>query len=476
MKKVKLFATALIVMQAAWVQAQSDVQNTGILHISGGSDILYINGALTNAAGAALTNNGSLYVRNNLTNGQVSMAVGTGTLYLNGTSLQTVAGAQPFRTFNLVTDNTAGFTLNANLHVSGTHTFTNGVIATSATPNYLVYEAGSSYSGAADGRHVNGWVKKFGNTNFTFPVGNATYLRSVTLSGLTASSEFNARHNSITPNPTNVASPIVLVDTYEYWDIPRVSGGNAQVTLNWDNSKVPFPSFPLTEIRVVNLSGGLWTSRGGSATGNITTTGVITSNVVSSFGLFTFGSIDWFVPLQFLRFNAQRKQGYSQLEWATSREFNAQHFDIERSDDGTSFRKIGSTAAMNSSGTNQYQYADHLPLHGTAWYRIRSVDKDGQYKYSTIAVVTERNNNSQGMYVINNPAYQYIYLFSGADRAGNYDYSLINAAGQLMQKGKLTATAGGVNSISLGTAMAPGIYILDVRNNQHRFSQRVVVR
>lgn len=476
MKKAKLFIATLLVMQAAFVQAQSDVQNTGVLYVSTGSDILYINGALTNTSAAALTNNGSLYVRNNLTNGQASMAVGTGTLYLNGGVAQIVAGTQPFRTFNLVTDNTAGMTLNANLHVSGTHTFTNGVIATSVTPNYLVYEAGSSYTGAADGRHVNGWVKKFGNTNFTFPVGNATYLRSVTLTGLTASSEFNAKHNMVTPNATNVASPITLVDTYEYWDIPRVSGGNAQVTMNWDNSKVPFPNFPLAEIRAVQYSGGLWTSRGGTATGNTTTTGTITSNVVTTFGQFTFGSMDWFVPLQFLRFTAQRKQGYTQLDWATSREFNANHFDVERSDDGISFRKIGSTAAQNTSGNNQYLYNDNLPLNGTAWYRIRSVDKDGQYKYSNIAVVTERGNNSEGMYVINNPAYQYIYLFSGADRAGNYDYSLVNAGGQLMQKGKITTTAGGVTTISLSAAMAPGIYILDVRNSKHRLSQRIVVR
>lgn len=474
MKKVTLLVATLMVIKAA--TAQTDVQNTGVLYIGGSGDILYINGGLTNANTGALTNNGSLYVRNNLSNAQASMAVGTGTLYLNGSVAQTVSGTQPFRTFNLVTDNTAGMTLNANLHVSGIHTFTNGVIATSATPNYLVYEAGSSHSGSADGRHVNGWVKKFGSTNFTFPVGNATYLRDVTLTGLTASSEFNARFNTVTPNPTNVAAPITLVDSYEYWDIPRVSGGNAQVTLNWDNSKIPFPAFPLAEIRVVNYSGGLWTSRGGSATGNITTTGTITSNVVTSFGLFTFGSMDWFVPLQFLRFTAQRKQGFSQLEWATAREFNAQRFDIERSDDGNTFRKIGATAANNNSGTNTYQYQDHLALNGTAWYRLRSVDKDGQYKYSNIAVVTDRSNNSNGMYVINNPAYQYIYLFSGADRAGNYDYSLVNAAGQLMQKGKIVAAAGGVNSIALSSAMAPGIYILDVRNDKHRFSQRIVVR
>src|SRR4051794_17412357 len=113
-----LFASATL-LAAISASAQADLQNNGTLAITSTSDILYINGAFTNAATAAFTNNGNLYVRQTLSNAQGSMVVGTGTLYLSGSAAQSVAGTQPFKTFNLVTDNVSGITLNNDLSVSG---------------------------------------------------------------------------------------------------------------------------------------------------------------------------------------------------------------------------------------------------------------------------------------------------------------------------------------------------------------------
>src|SRR5438034_3762225 len=173
MKKYLLITLAICLMNCINVNAQVDLKNTGVLYVNSSGDTLYINGNFNNTSAAALTNNGNFYIRQNLTNDQSSMAVGTGTLYLNGSAAQTVAGAQIFKTYNFLSNNASDITLNNNLSVSGAHTFTAGLITTSATPNYLVYEAGSSYNGDGDSKHVNGWVKKYGSTDFTFPVGDA---------------------------------------------------------------------------------------------------------------------------------------------------------------------------------------------------------------------------------------------------------------------------------------------------------------
>src|SRR5258705_7547700 len=141
MKKYSLLL--LISFAARLAIAQTAATNTGILYITGSSDILYAGSDFTNNSGSALTNNGQLYIKGNLSNAQSAMAVGTGTLYLNGTSAQAVNGTQTFKTYNLNTNNNAGITLNNNLSVNGAHTFAGGLITTSATPNYLVYEAGS---------------------------------------------------------------------------------------------------------------------------------------------------------------------------------------------------------------------------------------------------------------------------------------------------------------------------------------------
>ena len=75
MKKKSLLLLNLIVSLAAL--AQSDLQNTGVLYVTGSSDILYISGSFTNTSGATFTNNGNLYVLQQLSNAQAAMAAGT---------------------------------------------------------------------------------------------------------------------------------------------------------------------------------------------------------------------------------------------------------------------------------------------------------------------------------------------------------------------------------------------------------------
>lgn len=472
MRTVRLILTSILISMVSLAQAQTDLYNSGTLYLTGSSDILFISGGFTNANTSALTNNGNLYVRQNLVNNQASVAVGTGALYLNGTTGQTVSGTQPFNTFNLFTDNTAGITLNANLSVSGTHTFTNGLIATSVTPNYLIYQAGSSYTGATDTRHVNGWVKKIGTTNFSFPVGNGTYLRPAAIESLSGSSEFNARYyNGPTPNNTNVIAPLLLVDVNEYWDITRVSGGTAAIALNWDNSKVAMPNYVLAEIRVAGHTGGFWSSQGGSASGNIATTGNITSASTGAFGLFTLGALNWTVPVRLLNFTGVRKSGYSQLDWTINRDANANQFDIERSDDGRTFRKIA--VQLATSGNNNYGYNDYLPLNGNAWYRLKMTDRNNNSSYSPVVMISE-NGQSASLYVINNPVSQNIFISATGNYMGKYEYVIYNAAGQLMQKGIVNAA--GVTSIPLSSTFTAGTYILDMKNSSHRLTERIVVR
>lgn len=111
------------------------------------------------------------------------------------------------------------------------------MVTTSTTPNCMIYEAGSSYTGSSDSRHVNGWVKKIGSTSFVFPVGNATYERSIALINLTASGEFNVKHTVIvTHNRYSLYNPLVYVDSGEHWTINKISGAAAQIAMNWDNS------------------------------------------------------------------------------------------------------------------------------------------------------------------------------------------------------------------------------------------------
>ncbi|MBA2745124.1 MAG: hypothetical protein H0U44_02760, partial [Flavisolibacter sp.] len=312
MKKTIWFLILYFVF-CPFTRAQIDLQNSGTLFITSGTDTLFINGNLTNTSAAALINNGRLYIKKNLINNQSSMSAGTGTLYLNGTVAQSVSGGQLFKTYNLVSNNTAGITLNNNLSVSNVHTYTAGIITTSVTPNYLIYESGSSYAGNGDTRHVNGWVKKIGSTDFVFPVGNGTVERTVAINSLSASSEFNAKYLTTTPNPYQTLYPIIDVNKNEYWSIGKTSGGSATVTMNWDYSKVYFPNWIVPDIVTAGYNGTDWADNGGVASGDAATTGTITSNSISSFNLFTLGSKSYVLPLTLLNFTASRQGSFTQV-------------------------------------------------------------------------------------------------------------------------------------------------------------------
>lgn len=474
----KILSYLLLLIPGACVNAQVDLQNTGILYLTGSSDVLYINGSFTNASGSALTNGGNIYLLRNLTNNQSSMSAGTGTLYLNGSVAQSINGSQSFRTFNLVTNNTStGITLNNNLSVSGAHTFVDGIITTSATPNYLVYEAGSSYSGDGDGQHVNGWVKKLGTTNFSFPVGNGTVIRKAAIESLSGTLEFNARYLAPTPSPGSRVMPLVLIDPNEYWEINRVSGsGSAQIHLNWDFSRVAFPQYNLTAIRVSRQDAGLWTDRDGSATGDVTTTGDVTSSTLSAFGNFTFGSVEFMIPLKFLGITGQRKNGYNLVEWKTADAFDTDHFEIERSEDGIHFRSIGTMASINSPVVLTYTFRDAQLTGGTLWYRVRSVDIDGKYTLSPVVSVRDQSTGVGAMYVLNNPAQGSIRLYAPESYRGRCEYYITSTSGQLIQKGTMQVNGAGNVSIKLQAAVTQGVYILQVRKDKLQFKERILIQ
>ena len=461
---IKIFLVLLLINYSA-VTAQVTVQNNGIAGISA-AGLFYINGSLINASGAALTNNGSLYVNQDITNNQAAMAAGTGTLYLNGSSTQTITGTQTFKTYNLVTNNGAGFTLNNNLSASGVHTYVNGMITTSATPNYMVYEAGSSYTGNDDTKHVNGWVKKFGNTDFIFPVGNTIYERTIALTNLTAGSEFNVRHrDGPTPNRMNLFPPIVLIDTNEYWTINKISGGSANVAMNWDNNKIPVPQVLITGIRAGYYNGSFWINIGGSGTGAVATTGAVTSGSVSAFNNnFTIASTSYVLPLDIISFTGIRAGSYNRLNWTIANEINVLHYELQRSNDAVNFVTINSQPAKNNNGTELYNYDDVVAMQSKTYYRLKCVDNNGQVKYSGMVVIAPAQDSRNNLYVLKNPVTDKIDIFASDQVKGKYNYTITTTSGQTVQAGTMDIKTQGVYTINLKSYLSAGVYMLVLRN------------
>ncbi|WP_338812160.1 T9SS type A sorting domain-containing protein [Bernardetia sp. Wsw4-3y2] len=94
------------------------------------------------------------------------------------------------------------------------------------------------------------------------------------------------------------------------------------------------------------------------------------------------------LPLELTEFRGEKIKDQNLLHWATAREFNTSHFEIERSNDAMDFINIGELKCGNKKNENQiYQYWDKEPQIGINYYRLKQVDLDGTFTYTkTISI------------------------------------------------------------------------------------------
>jgi hypothetical protein len=94
------------------------------------------------------------------------------------------------------------------------------------------------------------------------------------------------------------------------------------------------------------------------------------------------------LPLELLSFDARASGEEALLEWKTAMELNNSHFEVERSQDGRTFTKIGEVkGGGTTSGIVGYSYIDKMPGAGKNYYRLKQVDYDGASTYTEIRAV-----------------------------------------------------------------------------------------
>ncbi|KAA0990388.1 T9SS type A sorting domain-containing protein [Dyadobacter aurulentus] len=112
---------------------------------------------------------------------------------------------------------------------------------------------------------------------------------------------------------------------------------------------------------------------------------------------------DGSLPVTLVSFEGRKENDNAVLTWKTSQETNNKGFEIERSDDGKHFEKIGfvDTHSYGSDTIRNYQYLDTNPSAGSNYYRLKQLDHDGKFAYSKI--VNVNFGKASRMFVYPNP-------------------------------------------------------------------------
>lgn len=158
------------------------------------------------------------------------------------------------------------------------------------------------------------------------------------------------------------------------------------------------------------------------------------------------------LPVNFLNVSLKKEHAGIKLTWDVSDEINVSKYEIEKSRDGRNFSFAGEVPAATQT---QYSFTD-TDINSHNYYRIKSVDMDGQYKYSS----TVKYNGVKSSVVIKVfpvPAQDQITI--NHEMAGNNtSISIHGVDGRVVKK--LTANAGSQSTIIDISMLRSGMYYL----------------
>jgi Secretion system C-terminal sorting domain len=301
------------------------------------------------------------------------------------------------------------------LTTPGTQTW---VTDRSIAPGYFSATMGAAYSSPSDAANINGYVKKYGNEVFTFPVGSGIDLRTVTISApaLTTDAYSTAwilgdpsgNMDPTSPNAGShsaalVSSPIISVSTVGQWDWQvganlGATGTGAGLTIT---VSIPdMTAFAIaSNLRLVGWNGISWVDLSGAATasGN-TENSTLSGTMVAGITAIAIGSTSSILPIQLQSFTGTSSNCNAIINWKTLQEINTDKFIVQKSADGVNFVAANTVKAADNISGNAYQVTLTQET-DAAYYRLQSVDYDGTYSYSKIVLVkTQCNKENIAIY------------------------------------------------------------------------------
>lgn len=182
-------------------------------------------------------------------------------------------------------------------------------------------------------------------------------------------------------------------------------------------------------------------------------------------------------PVTLTSFNGIKESNVNRLFWTTSTEINNKGFELERSADGRTFSAIGFINSKaergNSASTLSYSFTDEKPLAGTNYYRLKQVDNDGKFSYSSVVVLKgEKAFNISAVYP--NPAKENIYVAINSTKAGKANIAITDLSGKTVKQIPVNLVDGDNNIQVNLNGLASGSYSIRlIMNDEVRTTQFV---
>jgi hypothetical protein len=195
-------------------------------------------------------------------------------------------------------------------------------------------------------------------------------------------------------------------------------------------------------------------------------------DVLSNIATVTLSGI---LPIELVKFQAKPTLDGNWLTWQSSNEINCASFDIEKSTDGSTFKKIKEIQAKGKAA--DYEYLDSSPLTRewqslnsiTSYYRLKINDFGGEFRYSAIlSIALPQNGLTLKAYP--NPFGDFLMIDVSTTKKSNLTIEITDMLGRSIFHSKTNVLKFSISSDNLPN----GAYFVKVSDGQRVLQQKIV--
>ena len=183
------------------------------------------------------------------------------------------------------------------------------------------------------------------------------------------------------------------------------------------------------------------------------------------------------LPLSLTKFTGSKQNGIIKLNWQTDFEQFIKYYEVQKSNNGVDFKKIGILNAVgNSTLAQSYFYDDAEVSSNITYYRLKIIEDNGTSKFSKI-VIFRSDKGIITSTISPNPFYSFINVDFETENAQNITIRLYDMMGRTVKNITLNARKGNNTfKVSALEALPGGSYIIEMIAGGERVFKDILLK
>ncbi len=183
------------------------------------------------------------------------------------------------------------------------------------------------------------------------------------------------------------------------------------------------------------------------------------------------------LAVSLLSFDGSLSGSIARLYWNTAQESNMKQYEVERSNDGLIFERVGTVASLNLQGQHQYNFSNEVnSITGNkVYYRLKAVNTNNTSKYSN--VIAFNLNKPIDLSIKPNPANNHCVVICQSAKNQKASLGIKDMQGKSVRVSAINLTKGTNNIMVTDLGKLPsGSYIIQLFTEAEMLKAQLVIQ